>query len=465
MWQIAVRMNVRMDVRGAGLGLGLLVACGPSPSSSVAPPPASPPTPAEPVASPAPPARYVVVSSGAPLFESADATSPRGVLGTLGDVGGWTARVVDRRPGFVAIQAELDPTREHCAAPLAGLDGLGLTLWVPREHLATVIVQEVELLADECPQLRARPGVMVDALCQEDGSVRYSVGSCPNARCWYDVPKEAMGLEYEPSPLPSPPPPDEPRDSRYDRFTKFIPMPCIDVVEEDGVTRPHVLHASRFGAGMPAISLASSVTRDLEPGEMPECRMSYTAGQCDQRPKLGFDHVSYVLERGTPLRWSDGTAAGSSRGEHRFRSVPRETEDGLCWSAVEGEARADHLELCAPAGAVSREQQAHVEILQTRSNGKRTGSWHGKDAMTCYAEALGTTPGLQGRVRARYRIEGDAATFEGLEAAAPPGAESFARCLAPHLADPQDEPHTLEVVMDLHPPSPKAAGLESTPQP
>ena len=92
-----------------------------------------------------------------------------------------------------------------------------------------------------------------------------------------------------------------------------------------------------------------------------------------------------------------------------------------------------------------------VLVYAQAGHGRRSTLWKSTEATACFATALESTPKLQGRVRARYRVDGDTATYEGLDGSAPEGAEAFATCLAPHLGDPHGEPHALEVVIELYP--------------
>ncbi|MBX7079028.1 MAG: hypothetical protein K1X88_07575 [Nannocystaceae bacterium] len=411
----------------------LAIGCGPAPTT------------ATPLQSPKDPprahgagARHVVVRGGTPVFDTQDATSPRGWLGADDRIGGWTLRVVDDDGARLRLSADLDASFEPCAAGVDGLRGLGLELYVPKTALATVITREVTLTADDCETIVARPGVVVTALCEAGGAKRYRVGSCPNADCVYEVPDDAIGTDYVASPhAAAGPSGDE---------TAF-PIACVDAIDAAGTRRP-LLRDSTWGRP-PATALARGGLAPAQ-GKLPACELEPTAVFCDERPRLGFDHVQYALRDGAKVTWRDGTPAGVAATSQRFRAVPRGTGDRLCWGAVEGGSSREDLVLCAPADAIQRVEEAHAVVLQARRDGQRIHWFERDDATACYREALSSSPALAGRVHASFRVEAKATTLARVDR---PGDDAFARCLAARL-DARDDaraPHTLELTIELHP--------------
>lgn len=423
----------------------LLVGCGPSAAAA----PIEPPTDAPRVDVDSTLQTHVVVGGGAPLFDALDAAHPRGWVGASDDIGGWTMRLVDDAGDRVHVSADLDTSVDHCARDLVGSRGLGIELFVPKSALATVITREVTLTADECDTIVARPGVVVTALCEEDGIKRYRVGSCPNADCVYAVPDDAMGHTYVAEPRGTAATPSD---------REMIPMPCIDRVDASGARRPYEV-GSAFG-GMPATGISPYGTQS-EGGKLPACELSSTALFCDVRPRLGFDHVEYEIDEGAAISWRDGTPAGLATRAHRFRAVPHDDKNRVCWGAVEGESSGEDLVLCAPADAVHRVEEPHAVVLQARRNGARTHWFGDKKASECYREALATSPTLAGRVHASLRVGKDGATVHRV---ARPGDEPFAQCLARRLDDDGRDAHTLELMIELYPavqsgiPSTRAGG-------
>jgi hypothetical protein len=379
--------------------------------------------------------RYVVVANGTPLFEKPGEDTPRGHLGSADEIGGWTMRQVDARDGFVAVQADIEDGVEHCAFTADGLTGLGITMWVPAHRLATVLVREVELEAEDCERLVARPGVMVTTLCEEDGGRRWRIGSCPNARCVYEVPADAIGHGYEASPRATTNVADE----------EGVPMPCVDGIDESGTRRP--LTRDRSMGGLPATGL-SRYGKDPEPGRLPACELSMTALFCGGEPRLGFDHVRYEVAAGTAITWRDGRPVGTTEAARELRAVPREVGERVCWGALEGDGADDDLELCADADAVRRIEDAHAVVLQLRQGDHTRPAWRDEEATACYRDALATTPDLKGRVRAKYRIANGTATLQSVDR---PAAEAFARCVGTHFADERDEAYVLELVLEAFP--------------
>jgi hypothetical protein len=413
----------------------LSIGCGPAGTAA----PIEPPMDTSRVEVDAEPEPHVVIVGGTPLFDARDAARPRGWLGKDDDIGGWTMRLVDDAGDRLHVRAELDPAFDHCARDLDGASGLGIELFVPRSALATVITREVTLTAEDCDAIVVRPGVMVTALCEQDGVKRYRVGSCPNASCLYAVPEDAIGHTYVAGHRSSAAASSDP---------DVVAMPCIDGVEASGARRPYGV-TEEFG-GIPAIGL-SPYGRQSDSGELPACELSTSALSCDIRPRLGFDHVEYELDEDTKVAWRDGTPAGIAARAHRFRAVPHDDGDRVCWGAVEGESSDEDLMLCAPADAVHRVEEPHAVVLQAQRNGERTRWFDEKHATACYGEALAKSPGLAGRVHASFRVGKDGTTLERVTR---PGDEAFARCLARRLAQDERAPHALELTIELYPGSP-----------
>ena len=424
--------SLRTHVKGSIAIATLLLGCGPARSEQ----PITAPTRLGGLETAQPKNRYVVVTSGTPLFAKPGDATPRGQLGSADEVGGWTMRQVDAVDGFVAVQPDLEDGVEHCAFAVDGLSGLGATMWVREDRLATVLVREVELVAEDCEPLVARPGVMVTPLCEEDGVRRWRIGSCPNASCVYEVPADAIGRAYEASPRPATKAVEE----------KAVAMPCVDAVDESGERHPHWIGTSF--RGLPTTELSPG-SRAPAPGRLPACDLSMTAMFCGGDPRLGFDHVQYEVAAGTAITWRDGGPVGPTEGARRFRAVPRSVDDRLCWGAVEGEDADDDLELCADADAVRRIEDAHAVVLQLRRGPDTAFTHSDEQATACYRDALATTPDLKGRVRAQYRVANETATVQTVD---PPGAQAFARCLGAHLAADREGAYALEVVLDLFAP-------------
>jgi hypothetical protein len=407
--------------------------------------------------------RIVVVAGGTPLYSAPGDDVPRGWLGSADDIGGWAMREVGREGDRIAVRAEL-PAGESCARSVDGLVGLGMTVWIPSARLLTVVTREVTLEAEGCTTIVARPGAVVTPLCERDGVVHYRVGNCPNADCAYAVPTDALGDDVRPrhGAATSAPRGDDSEDA--------IPMACLEQIDDSGAKRPLTTSRGGFLRGLPAIGI-SRYADAPEPGRLPSCdQLSNEALSCDVRPRLGFDHVAYEIREGAPITWRDGTPATKASEPHRFRAVPREVEGRLCWGAVEGADAAQDLELCTVPDAVHRVQDAHAVVLQTKRDGRRGRAWIDRPATDCYLGALETASDLRGRVRARYRVADGRATLDTVTGERQPGDEAFATCLAAHVAGHDDDPHVLEVVVDLFEPvsaapavRPPEPGAESRP--
>ena len=368
-------------------------------------------------------------------------------------------QLVGRQGERVAVQAELDPTTETCARTVDGLVGLGMTFWVPRTQLLSVVIQEVTLQAEGCATIVAQPGVVATPLCERDGVPHYRIGNCPTAECAYPVPADALGYEARARPrAEASATHDEAPEGHWERE---FPMPCLDRIDEAGGRQP----LTRFARGsLPAIGIGR-YAQDHPPGALPSCNTLGSATlSCDVPPRLGFDHVSYQIREGAPITWRDGTSATTASEALRFRAVPRQVEGRLCWGAVEGESAADDLELCTAPDAVRRVDDAHAVVLQTRRDGKPTRRWFDRPASDCYVEARKTASDLHGRVRARYRVHDGGATLGEVTGERQAGDEAFAACLAPHLASDDGGPYVLDIIVDLFAPLTASAGPPPQPE-
>jgi hypothetical protein len=389
-------------------------------------------------------AQYVVVTGGTPLFERPGDTNPRGWLGSSEHIGGWAMHRLATEGDFVAVSAELAPSHEHCARTVEGLSGLDTTLWVRANTLARVIVREVELRGEDCESLVVRPGVVVTALCQDDGVPRYRIGSCPNAWCVYEIPNNALGNAYVPGPSPA-------TNEGADLGTQ-VPMPCVDETDASGRRKPHVAQTPGGGLSL------TSPDHDHDAEQLPPCHGIDGAKRCAIVPRLGVDHVRYEVAEGTAITWRDGTPAGVAERPHRFRPVPHELEERLCWAAVEGRTPEEDLQLCAPASALRRVEEAHAVVLQAKRDGRRDFPRFYRGATRCYRRALDTAPDLSGRVRAKYRVADGKATLLLMNPRRSDGEEAFARCLAAEVERDREDLYELEITVDLHGPVTHGAG-------
>lgn len=143
---------------------------------------------------------FVVLPDDAWVYTAPDerATKARVTTRTRGAWSAFALRVLESRPGWVAVEPlDAREERRHCAPTLAGIAALRVRLWVREASLAGVLTQRVRVDYEDRTSVMLRPGTRiepVDSLSDQDRSVftAYARGAVTNV----PIGPESVGLRY-----------------------------------------------------------------------------------------------------------------------------------------------------------------------------------------------------------------------------------------------------------------------------
>jgi len=272
----------------------------------------------------------VVLWAEAPVFDTAEAAAAwrPSADATPGHGWGTTLRVLAVRPGAVAAE-RLPPGERARVCAFVGLrvfEHYRLTVYAPRAGLLPVVSRTTEVALEDGTGgvLRAGtpvlPGVRAGEL---------EVEGTSGFRASLPIPREVLGLSFEPAPeLPSPGPLGGALAGGAEVYVGG--QLAFTVPRDDGTRFPEPVHAVREDGDELVVALhdprcltlrARIAARDLSELEV----LGHGIGG------VGLGPPPWRVKIGAPVYWPDGREAGITEREMAQWREPRVRQGRHCW--------------------------------------------------------------------------------------------------------------------------------------